>query len=62
MAADRYERRHRRTARNINCVEVMANANFDAVPSLSEAMGLEEPTTTAAAAGVVEHPQDDLPF
>src|SRR4051812_43501042 len=49
MAADRYERRHRRTARNINCVQVMANADFDAVPSLSEAMGLEEPATTAPA-------------
>jgi ribosomal protein L37E len=43
MAADRYERRHRRTARNVNCIEVMANADFAAVPSLSEAMGLEEP-------------------
>jgi hypothetical protein len=43
MAKDRYERRHRRTAKNRHCIEVMANANFDAVPSLSEAMGLEEP-------------------
>jgi hypothetical protein len=50
MAADRYERRHRRTARNVNCIEVMANADFATVPSLSEAMGLEEPATTAPAA------------
>jgi hypothetical protein len=56
MAADRYERRHRRTARNVNCIEVMANADFDAVPSLPEAMGLEEPdgepNRNASPAGV----------
>lgn len=65
MAKDRYERRHRRTARNANCVEVMANADFDAVPSLSEAMALEEPTPTAPATpagGTVRHQADDLPF
>lgn len=44
---DRHERKHRRTARHPACIEMMANANFDAVPSLAEAMGLtsEEPMT-----------------
>ncbi len=42
MARDRHERRHRRTARNHASVAVMTGANFDAVPSLSEAMGLED--------------------
>lgn len=43
MARDRYERRHRATAANSGCVEAMASADFGAVPSLSEAMGLEGP-------------------
>lgn len=38
---DKYERKHRRTWRHPDCVEMMANANFDAVPPLSVAMGLE---------------------
>jgi hypothetical protein len=42
VSKDRYERRHRRTARNYASVETMASANFDAVPSLAEAMGLGE--------------------
>jgi hypothetical protein len=46
MSKDRYERRHRRTAKNINCVAVMANANLGDETSLSEAMGLEAPTYT----------------
>jgi hypothetical protein len=64
MARDRYERRHRRTARNVNCVEVMANADFDAVPSLSEAMGLEEPTLPRQCCYCgrqAEHLERDLP-
>ncbi len=46
MGRDRYERRHRKTAANTECVAMMANANFDAVPSLAEAMGLVPPTHT----------------
>ena len=41
---DTNERKHRRTAKHSACIETMAKANFDAVPSLAEAMGLEEPT------------------
>jgi hypothetical protein len=41
MGRDRYERKHRRTARHPECVRMMADADFDAVPSLAEAMGLE---------------------
>lgn len=40
MGRDRNERRHRKTAANPECVAMMANADFDAVPSLAEAMGL----------------------
>lgn len=40
MSRDRYERRHRRTASSIESVVTMATADFDAVPSLAEAMGL----------------------
>jgi hypothetical protein len=41
MSKDRKERKHRRTARHPECVAVMAGADFDAVPPLSVAMGLE---------------------
>jgi hypothetical protein len=41
MGRDRYEREHRRTHRHPACVEMMAGANFEAAPSLAEAMGLE---------------------
>lgn len=37
---DRAERRHRRTVRHPDSINLMAGANFGAVPSLSEAMGL----------------------
>ncbi len=37
---DKGERRHRKTWRNTACVEMMANADFDAVQSLEAAMGL----------------------
>jgi hypothetical protein len=43
MSKDRYERRHRRTWRNANCVAMMAAADFSKVPSLAEAMGLADP-------------------
>jgi len=43
MSKDRYERRHRKTHRNADCVEAMSNADFDAVPPLAEAMGLTPP-------------------
>ena len=42
MPRDKAERRHRRTWRNHNCVEMMARADFDAVPPLAEAMGLTD--------------------
>ena len=42
---DRYERRHRRTVRHPEAMETMASANFDAVPSLAEALGLEDTVT-----------------
>jgi hypothetical protein len=41
MSRDRNERQHRRTVRNPGCQAVMAGADFDAVPSLAEAMGLQ---------------------
>lgn len=40
---DKAERKHRRTRRHPECVATMANADFDAVPPLSVAMGLETP-------------------
>ncbi len=43
MSKDRYERLPRPTRQQIrDGVEMMACANFDAVPSLAEAMGLED--------------------
>lgn len=36
---DKHERKHRRTHKNHECVRMMANADFDGVPSLAEAMG-----------------------
>lgn len=48
MGRDRYERKHRRTAKNPACVEMMAGADFDAVPSLAAAMDLEPPMLTPA--------------
>ena len=44
MSKDRYERSHRRTDRHPDSVSMMSNADFDRVPSLSEAMGLESVT------------------
>lgn len=41
MTPDRYERCHRRTVRHPESISMMAGANFDAAPSLSEAMGLD---------------------
>lgn len=38
---DKNERKHRRTTKHPECVATMAGADFGAVPSLSEAMGLE---------------------
>lgn len=38
MAKDRYERRHRKTVKNPEAMAVMANANPDAVPPLSDAL------------------------
>ena len=49
MSRDPKERRHRKTWRNAASIEFMAGADFEAVPSLSEAMGLEETTMTADA-------------
>jgi hypothetical protein len=47
MSKDRYERQPRRTKRQVReSVEMMANANFDAVPSLAEAMGNEPMSMT----------------
>ena len=40
---DRYERRHRRTAKHPECIAIVANAYCDG-PALSEAMGLEDET------------------
>lgn len=39
---DRKERKHRRTWAHPEAVEFMASAHFDDVPSLAEAMGLED--------------------
>jgi hypothetical protein len=39
MSKDRYERKHRRTHKHPESIAMMAGANFDAVPSLAEAMG-----------------------
>lgn len=53
---DRYERRHRRTAAHPECIALMSQANFDAAPSLAEAMGLEgEPMTTHTHTGYRSH-------
>jgi hypothetical protein len=56
---DKYERRHRRTAGNPESMAMMAGANFDSLPSLAEAMGLEEaqPVATHTHTGHV-HPDD----
>lgn len=35
---DRHERKHRRTARHPECVRMMAEANFDAVPPLPDVL------------------------
>lgn len=56
MARDGYERKHRRTWRHPESMAIMAGADFDAVPSLAEAMGLtEEPKmTTIRKPGVIK--------
>lgn len=51
MSKDRYERRHRRTWRHPAAIEFMAKADFDAVPSLAEAMGLEGPAPSVGQEG-----------
>lgn len=43
MSRDRYERKHRRTHRHLEAVAFMASANYNAVPSLSEALGGASP-------------------
>lgn len=75
MARDRYERKHRKTHKNPEAMTTMANANFDAVPSLAEAMGVELVEGVAwqnATAEELErlrqdrdngdNPFDDIPF
>lgn len=42
MSREPHERKHRRTWRHPECVAFMAGADFNRVPTLSEALGLEE--------------------
>ncbi len=58
MSSDPKERRHRRTWRHHESIALMASANFDAVPSLAEAMGLE----TAVARQTMSDAERVMPF
>jgi hypothetical protein len=51
MARDKAERRHRRTARHLEAIAMVANADFSG-ESLSEAMGLEKPMPSNGVAWI----------